>query len=37
MANTTEQLINQLRNSKMTVYQWQDGKLVATYPQSRKR
>jgi len=38
MANTTKQLQELLRNSTMTVWlEDKDGKLVATYPQGRKR
>ena len=32
MANTTEQLNNLLKASKLTVIRWVDGKPVKTYP-----
>jgi len=36
MANTNEQLIALLRNSKMTVWvEGKDGKMVKTYPQGK--
>ena len=32
MANTTEELVALLKDSKLTVIKWVDGKPVKTYP-----